>query len=44
MQAAKIARRRENVLNSVRLRANSAKSEASNATIKALVKMARGWR
>ncbi len=42
--AAKIARHRESILNSVRLGANSAKSEACNTTIKALVKMARGFR
>ena len=42
--AEKIARHREGILNSVRLRANSAKSESCNTTIKALVKMARGFR
>ena len=42
--AGKIARHREGILNSVRLRANSAKSEACNTTIKALVKVARGFR
>lgn len=42
--AAKIARHRESILNSVRLQANSAKSEACNTTIKALVKTARGFR
>ena len=42
--AAKISRHRESILSSVRLQANSAKSEACNTTIKALVKMARGFR
>jgi transposase len=42
--AEKIARHRESILNSVRLQANSAKSEACNTTIKALIKMARGFR
>ena len=42
--AEKIARHREGILNSVRLQANSAKSESCNTTIKALVKMARGFR
>ena len=40
----KIARHRENILNSVRLQANSAKSEATNTTIKVLIKMAHGFR
>ena len=38
------ARHRESILNSVRLQANSAKSESCNTTIKALVRMARGFR
>lgn len=42
--AEKVARHREGILNSVRLRANSAKSEACNTTIKALIKVARGFR
>lgn len=42
--AGKVARHRDNILNSVRLQANSAKSEACNTTIKALIKMARGFR
>ena len=40
----KIARHRENILNSIRCQANSAKSEAVNTTIKVLIKMARGFR
>ena len=40
----KIARHRTNILNSVRLQANSAKSESANTTIKALIKVARGFR
>ena len=40
----KIARHRTNILNSVRLQANSAKSESANTTIKTLIKMARGFR
>lgn len=40
----KISRHRENILNSVRNQANSAKSEATNTTIKVLIKMARGFR
>lgn len=40
----KIKRHRENILNSVRLQANSAKSESANTTIKALIKVARGFR
>lgn len=40
----KITRHRENILNSIRHQANSAKSEAVNTTIKALIKMARGFR
>ena len=42
--AEKIKRHRENILNSIRFQANSAKSESTNTTIKALVKMARGFR
>ena len=42
--AEKIKRHRENILNSVRFQANSAKSESTNTTIKALIKMARGFR
>lgn len=42
--AEKIQRHRENILNSIRLQANSAKSEATNTTVKALIKMARGFR
>ena len=42
--AEKIQRHRENILNSVRFQANSAKSESTNTTIKALIKMARGFR
>ena len=40
----KIARHRNNILNSVRLQANSAKSESANTTIKAMIKTARGFR
>lgn len=40
----KIARHRDNILNSVALQVNSSKSEATNTTIKALIKMARGFR
>ena len=40
----KIARHRINILNSVRLQANSAKSESANTTIKTLIKVARGFR
>ena len=40
----KIGRHRGNILNAVRLQANSAKSESCNTTIKALIKMARGFR
>jgi len=39
----KINRHRDNILNSVRNQANSAKSEATNTTIKVLIKMARGF-
>ena len=42
--AAKIERHKENILNSIRCQANSAKSEAVNTTIKVLIKMARGFR
>ena len=42
--AEKIQRHRENILNSVRFQANSAKSESTNTTIKALIKVARGFR
>lgn len=42
--AAKIQRHRNNILNSIRFQANSAKSESTNTTIKALIKMARGFR
>ena len=42
--AEKIERHRENILNSIRFQANSAKSESTNTTIKALIKMARGFR
>ena len=40
----KITRHRDNILNSIRCQANSAKSEAVNTTIKFLIKMARGFR
>ena len=40
----KIERHKENILNSIRCQANSAKSEAVNTTIKVLIKMARGFR
>lgn len=39
----KIKRHRDNILNSVMNHANSAKSEATNTTIKVLIKMARGF-
>lgn len=42
--AEKIQRHRENIFNSIRFQANSAKSESTNTTIKALIKMARGFR
>ena len=42
--AEKINRHRENILNAIRFQANSAKSESTNTTIKALIKMARGFR
>ena len=41
--ASKFTRHRQNVLNSIRLGANSARSESTNTTIKSLVKMARGF-
>ena len=37
-------RHMKNILNSIRCQANSAKSEATNATIKVLIKIARGFR
>lgn len=42
--AEKIERHKDNILNSVKHKANSAKSEATNTTIKALIKIARGFR
>ena len=42
--AEKIKRHRENILNSIRFQANSAKSESTNTTIKTMIKMARGFR
>lgn len=42
--ADKIKRHRTNILNSIRLQMNSAKSEATNTTIKALIRTARGFR
>ena len=42
--ADKISRHRANILNAIKFQANSAKSEATNTTIKALIKMARGFR
>ncbi|MBO7728170.1 MAG: ISL3 family transposase [Oscillospiraceae bacterium] len=42
--AVKIQRHRKNIFNSIRFQANSAKSESTNTTIKALIKMARGFR
>ena len=41
--AVKIARHRQNILNSISLGANSARSESTNTTIKSLIKMARGF-
>ena len=41
--AQKIARHRQNILNSIRFEANSARSESTNTTIKSLIKMARGF-
>lgn len=40
----KISRHKENILNSVRNHANNARSEATNTTIKVLIKMAGGFR
>lgn len=40
----KVKRHSVNILNSVRCQANSAKSEAVNTTIKAAIRMARGFR
>ena len=40
----KIERHKENILNTVRLQANSSKSEATNTTIKTLIKMGRGFK
>ena len=40
----KISRHRTNILNSVKFQANSAKSESANTTIKAMIKVARGFR
>ena len=40
----KIACRKEGILNTIRYHANSAKSEATNTTIKALIASARGFR
>ena len=40
----KIGRHKENILNSIRYQANSAKSESVNSTIKVLIKVARGFR
>lgn len=37
-------RHRENILNAIACQANSAKSEATNTTIKGLIKLARGFR
>ena len=42
--AAKIQRHKKNIFNSIRFQANSAKSESTNTTIKALIRMARGFR
>ena len=42
--AEKIERHIANILRSIECRANSAKSEAANTTIKALIKIARGFR
>lgn len=39
----KIGRHSENILNAIEMRANSAKCEATNTTIKVLIKMARGF-
>jgi len=40
----KIERHKDNILSAVELQVNSSKSEATNTTIKALIKMARGFR
>lgn len=40
----KIQRHYDNILNSISCQVNSARSEATNTTIKALIKMARGFR
>ncbi len=40
----KLSRHRENIPNSIRFQANSARSETVNTTIKVLIKMARGFR
>ena len=40
----KIERHFDNILRSVKLQTNSSKSEAANTTIKALIKIARGFR
>ena len=40
----KVKRHSENILNSIRCQANSAKSESANTTIKTLIKVARGFR
>lgn len=37
-------RHKENILNSIKFQANSAKSESTNTTIKGLIKLARGFR
>lgn len=37
-------RHKENILNSIKYQANSAKSESTNTTIKGLIKLARGFR
>jgi len=42
--AEKIARHRQNILNSVELQMNSSRSEATNTTIKSLIATARGFR
>ena len=39
----KISRHRENILNSIRFQANSAKSESTNTNIKAMITKARGF-
>lgn len=40
----KIARHRDNIINAIRYQANSSQCEATNTTIKALIKTARGFR